>query len=447
MSDGHELGFDPIIFTERAAEIGATPIRVKLRGKTSRIRPGFRMLFYSDWTPVTIVNCYLHDFIRPYSGSSWVNTQKDYNSDCTQFTVFLAYRNKRWEDTDWLDVLEFSELNQNGVSARTRRQFERGTALRRVSTVIAVLKWAYEKKLIPHRVVPEGGLDEVGEEEALPRSSAKDAKVNRIPEKRFQQILAALGPSLEKARNWNPDVPSMAKRLAATTALATGMRIAETLSMTVTQLVNLEAELDDEYPDKLIELKILQTKGKPDRIVIFPSVIVKLLSHYVSYERTIVQDAAVARGKRRSELTQKIFLNSLDCNNRDVGNALTPDFLSRTFRKVVIALGFLRDVTKFKFDGSEQPYIEDGERAVYIDKVNAYSFHDLRHTFTAFMAELLSSAGKGDIWKTMQMLLGHEHSDTTRTIYGRHVKVNGSAVSDAVSAWLAAIDKTFGSEK
>lgn len=438
----------PIIFRERAVDLGDNPNRARIPPRSSKIRTGFHLQFYHDWKPVTLVNCYLHEFVRPYrlAYAAWGNTQKNYEADCAQFTIFLAYRNKRWEDADWLDVLEFSALNQTGVSSRTRRRFSKATSRRRVLTVIAVLEWAYAKKLIARRVVPEGGYSEIGKEEALPPPPSKDAKVNRIPTMRFQLILEALGPDLSDAANWTPDQGTMSPRLAATVALATGMRITETLSLTVMQLVNLESELDPENPDKLIELKIVETKGKDERIVIFPSHIVRLIGDYVTYERSLITDSALERGKRSSQLSEKIFLNSLYSNHRDLGNAQSSDYLSRKFRQAVIKLGFLRDEKRFELDEFDQPLIVDGSPVVYIVKVNAYTFHDLRHTFTASVAELLSEGGEGDVWKTLQTLLGHEHSDTTRTIYGRHVEVNGSRLTEAISRWFGSIDKTFGGE-
>jgi integrase/recombinase XerC len=223
------------------------------------------------------------------------------------------------------------------------------------------------------------------------------------------------------------------------------MRLCELVSITVADVLWLEAQLEDTDPDKLIVFEVSRTKGRNSREVVFPSKLVRILVQYMLGERAVTLDEAVrVHGISPQRVTDKLFVNGLHCNRRDMARAMSQDVLSRSFGRVLADLDYTYPVQKIVLDDEGQPSMANGERQYEWVKRNLFVFHHLRHTFTEFHVDQLGKGGDHDPWKTLQLLLGHKWVGTTQNIYGRRARIREADLSDSIAAHIDEIDRRFG---
>jgi integrase len=321
----------------------------------------------------------------------------------------------------------------------TSAPYEPTTVRRRVGTVIETYRFAYLHGLVAHKIVPDDS-EEI--RRLLPDARSKD-DARGMSLEQFRAILNGLGPPQHP--NWRPSFASSTKRLATETALITAMRLCELLSITVGDLLWLEAQLDETDPDKLIVFNVSRTKGRNSREVVFPSRLVRMLVQYMLGERAAtIREAIHVHGVSPHRVTNKLFINGLRCNRRDMGQAMSQDVLSRSFAKVVADLGYTYPVQKVVLGDDGQAVTIDGVKQYHWVNENLFVFHHVRHAFTEFHVDHLGKGGDHNPWKTLQLLLGHKWIGTTQNVYGRRARMREPDITDSIAAHLNEMDERSG---
>lgn len=354
--------------------------------------------------------------------------------------TYLFYQGISWELAGWPDIDDYHTLLDTGISVETSKPYEKTTVRRRVGTVIETYRFAHLHALVANQVVPD---DPEELRRVLPdASSSNDARGMSLDQ--FRGILDRLGPRHEA--KWKSSYRSSTKKVATETAIITAMRLCELVSITVADVLWLEAQLDETDPDKLIVFAVHRTKGRNSREVVFPSRLVRTLVVYMLGERAVtIQEAVHVHGISPNSVTDKLFINGLRCNRRDMGQAMSQDVLSRSFGRVIADLGYTYLVENAVLDDQGLPLTIDGVIQCEWVKKNLFVFHHLRHTFTEFHVDQLGKGGDHNPWKTLQLLLGHKWVGTTQNVYGRRARIREPDIADSIAAHLDEIDKRYGS--
>jgi integrase/recombinase XerC len=435
------LTYSSPIVKAKAVEVGPHPSRVHDGVTRSYLPPGMVLLYSRSGDPLTIANRFL---LSHTSGSAtdfhrWRNTNRSYSDDLVSWGTYLYYQGIPWELAGWQDIKDYRTLLDTGISVETRAPYEPTTVRRRVGTVLETYRFAYLHGLVAQKVVPD---DPEEVRKVLPDAEAQnDARGMSL--KQFRAILDRLGPELPQ--HWISSSPSSTKRLATEVAIITAMRLCELVSLTVADVLWLEAQLDEVDPDKLIVFAVSRTKGRPSREVVFPSRLVRMLVRYLLGERaTTVHEAVHIHGISPHRVTDKLFINGLRCNRRDMAQAMSQDVLSRSFAKVILDLDYTYPVKEVVLDDKGSAVIVGGARQYRWVKRNLFVFHHLRHTFTEFHVDQLGKGGDRDPWKTLQLLLGHRWVGTTQNVYGRRARMREADISDSIAAQMDQIDSRYG---
>lgn len=353
-----------------------------------RVQPGTKVLL-DDVTPLTTMNEFTlarADIARRL-GRSWENTQNSYADDLYQYKTFLQAIGVEEPDVTREVLVAYAACFTGGVSVRTRGKFAPSTVHRRFGTTVRYHRFRNRKGL--RSSVTETELSSLGRWERdgtrykdpnslyakLPQDLAADDKIHPINDDDRRRIFDCLGPPA------NSEIKGASRRdrLAAETAVLTGMRIDEICSLTTIQILNLARQVDPTRPSKLIELRLTETKGLKPGTVYLPSYLVKLLLEYIRTERQNAIDhaAAVRYPTGSSHYCEYLFVNGLTANNRDVGNRLTTDTLSRAFSSACTAAGIVTYVNLYVLDLEGRPLKDERDRNV-LERVqkNAHTFHD-----------------------------------------------------------------------
>lgn len=187
---------------------------------------------------------------------------------------------------------------------------------------------------------------------------------------------------------------------------AVGLRVAEIVSLTTLQFLNLNP--DPATPNVNLSLTIVG-KGRKMRQVAIPTWLVLDALEYIDGERN---DSLRANKDRPRHPPVQMLLAHQNSSNRR-GKPITVDAIQKMIREACISLGLVEAIEKTDPETSE----------VFTVKVPKHSIHDLRHTYAVLTFHAERAMGNAEPWKKIQAQLGHKHLQTTIDTYLAHVEI------------------------
>lgn len=411
------------------------------------------MFFSGDLEPISVVNCYLRT-VRNRTRGKRGNSEKAYADDIAQFLTFLATREVDLHNVEKTNLIDFAACLLDGISVKTRRTFAASTTARRVRTAISLCQFGVTNGFIQSdNVFGEGSAEEilsiaVAEQSHLD-ATLKNAlipptmvgqKIHPIPLRYISRIFDALGPF-----DWEEPIGRPRRdRLAAEMSLATGMRIDEICSVNVYKILDLQQYVNLNDPWQVFSLELTETKGSIRREVLLPQHLLFRLLHYFDNERRFIVKRAQALGKFKEAGSQpsNLFLNGLESNHRDIGEACRTGTLSRAFSRAVVKVGLTTRLTRFILD-DEGHLIKETEGNKWLEEstlIPSFTFHDLRHTYAIENYYIAKKLGESDPVRRIQHLLGHALRHTTESSYLPWVNNREPDYSDQYAELLKSID-------
>ncbi|MEQ8284764.1 MULTISPECIES: tyrosine-type recombinase/integrase [Thalassospira] len=391
---------------------------------------GFHYLVRDGGRVVEPVLFYLHDkCVRSARIPSVGNTQTALTYDLYEWFSYLGLLQQHWDTVCFDDIELYRDKLLCSTSPKTGKKYATTTIRRRLSTIVDFYEWATRQGLIEfdtkefyeERIKPRNyaitsmahirtGDNRVKTSKLLPRTYNSETAEAFSPDA-LQRVLAELGSIPGNKADCRP----CRDRLIASLAVATGMRLDECASLTLSQYKNLKK--DSSYSN--VALPLYKTKGLKPRTVIIPSIIYDDLRHYVKTER--------ARAVRCAKTpVETLFVNHVHAK-RNPGEALTAHSIWRHFQRAVLKAGLVRF-----------PH-QNGTRGPAARPEALHSFHHLRHTFAVTMYFELVRAGKAEPWLSLRTLLGHSHITTTINTYLRSVQIREALMTDTLNTYLKAL--------
>ncbi len=391
---------------------------------------GFHYLVYDGCRIVEPVLFYLHDkCVRSARIPSVGNTQTALTYDLYEWFTYLGLIQQHWSAVCFDDIELYRDKLLCSTSPKTGKKYATTTIRRRLGTIVDFYEWAtrqglvefdtkefYEERIQPRNyaitsmVHIRTGDNRVKASKLLPRTYNSETAEAFSPEA-LQRVLAELGSIPGNKADHRP----CRDRLIASLAVATGMRLDECASLTLSQYKNLRK--DRNYNNAALHL--YKTKGLKPRTVIIPGIIYDDLKYYVKIERARAVRCAKAP-------VETLFVNHAHAK-RNPGEALTAHSIWRHFQRAVLKVGLVRSSHT---GGATDP----AERHEAL-----HSFHHLRHTFAVTMYFELVRAGKAEPWLSLRTLLGHRHITTTINTYLRSVQIREALMTDTLNTYLKAL--------
>ncbi|MGO7530834.1 hypothetical protein [Rhizobium leguminosarum] len=445
---------DQPIIRIRAAHIPDHRGRIATEADISRFPPGFILLFEAKTgRPLTLYNEFTRDVAvgGRTDFEKWKNTQKAYSDDGANFATFLHFRGKSLEAATFQDIKAYSALLSQSISSQTGQKFEVQTRSRRITTIVAFYEHAHEKGSL-RRIIPPrtgGGLPAGLRYKAERPRAAKSVrdltpekvrpgeKINLIPIPVLRKALKHLGPQIHE--RCSEGLPTR-DRLVCESAMATGGRLISLMSVKVIDVLNAERRMNPTDPNELLVIPV-KTKGHAPPTILVPQALLTKWLIYYRGERAEICRTVVERFGRNRIISDNLFLNDINANGRDLGNAATEDTISRAFSGALMAIGHTTLEKRAVRDSDGVPIRgQNGELMWAWVEVPANTFHDLRHTFVVTTYHIMKRLGDRNPWKTISLALGHKSQATTIDIYGKHVTIDESSLSDAVDEVLYNLD-------
>lgn len=415
-----------------------------------RTPDGFWIMFGEDWHPVTPVNRFMiTTCYQPRRFEHWQDTQRAVARDLELWMAYVHARGLDWWSATPEDVYLYGERMAQSVSVTTGLQFSTSTVRRRQFSVESFYRWARKQRVVECKAVGFNvlsvgarGPGGYGAARASPyrRARGRDPEIDPRPMHmaHLNQILDRLGPAIfrcdQSLEDWQRGSPPRRNRLMAELALHGGLRCCEVASVKDSQVAERAARLNPHEKWELVKLKV-RTKGRNTRDVLVPAPLIRAMMRYRDVERTEIVERAVAVASkvgRSYRSPEELFLNGLNCNDRDIGRPVNRETASRAFTAAVLAEGFSIMRQGFALDPETGDPLRDesGMPMKHGLAAAAYRFHDLRHTFAVMFYKSEVLRGNPEPWEKLKQRLGHAHSETTRNIYLRHIDASEAAISD-----------------
>ncbi|MGO7446528.1 hypothetical protein ACC668_17785 [Rhizobium ruizarguesonis] len=445
---------DQPIIRIRAAHIPDHRGRIATEADISRFPPGFILLFEAKTgRPLTLYNEFTRDVAvgGRTDFDKWKNTQKAYSDDGANFATFLHFRGKSLETATFQDIKAYSALLSQSISSQTGQKFEVQTRSRRITTIVAFYEHAHEKgslrRIIPPRTA--GGLPtglkykterpraSQSVRDLTPQKVGPGEKINLIQIPVLRKALKHLGPKIHERRSGGPPTRD---RLVCESGMATAGRLVSLMSVKTIDVLNAERRMNHADPNELLIIPV-KTKGNAPPTILVPQALLRKWLIYYRGERAEISRKVVERFGRNRIISDNLFLNDINANGRDLGNAATEDTISRAFSAALMAIGHTRLEKRVVRDRDGVPLRDQNGKLMWTwVEVPANTFHDLRHTFVVTTYHMMKRHGDRNPWTTIRLALGHKTEATTIQIYGKHVRIDESALAEAVDEVLYDLD-------
>ncbi|QFY59709.1 hypothetical protein FZ934_04230 [Rhizobium grahamii] len=386
------------------------------------IPDGVTLLFDRWFKPLTEMNLFILNHAK--DRRNLFNTANSYADDLANYEMYCDYKGITWRDATTSDMEFYHSILSSGVSWITRKTFSPSTIARRIGTVKHFYEFCITKGFIcdsassPHRYKGKASR------------GTKVVKVKFIDLRSLRQILTVLGPSPEE----NTASPTRDRTVAEYLFLIGG-RLEDAVALTMTDVLNWELELR-ERPDRFLVEHTVVGKGNVQRTVLVPRPLVSRIIKYIETTRAQIITLALKIKGPGWAPPNKIFLNGIESNHRDLGNAASADTLGRSFVEGVRKAGVLKAEDRVLFDADGKPFREGGSPKTEIVLSPKHSIHHLRHTFVAVIADGLRRHGNSAPFKVIQMLLGHSWLSTTVDTYGGSLALDEPDIADAYETVL-----------
>ncbi|MBP2446468.1 tyrosine-type recombinase/integrase [Rhizobium leguminosarum] len=380
------------------------------------------LLFDREFKPLTEMNLFILSHAK--DRRNLYNTANGYADDLANYEMYCDYKGITWRDATTSDMEFYHSILSSGVSWITRKTFAPSTIARRIGTVKHFYKFCINKGFIcdsvssPHRYKGNSSR------------GTKAVKVKFINLQSLRQILTVLGPSPEE-KTASPT----RDRTVAEYLFLIGGRLEDAVALTLTDVLNWELELR-ERPDRFLVEHTVVGKGDVKRTVLVPRPLVSRIIRYIETTRAQIIELALKIKGPAWAPPNNVFLNGVQSNHRDVGNAASADTLGRAFVEGVRKAGVLKAEDRVLFGTDGKPIRERGSLKTEIMLAPKHSIHHLRHTFVAVIADGLRRHGNSSPFKVIQMLLGHSWLSTTVDTYGGSLALDEPDIADAFEAVL-----------
>jgi hypothetical protein len=270
-----------------------------------------------------------------------------------------------------------------------------------------------------------------------PQKVGAAEKINLVPISVLRRVLERLGPKIHERR---PGGPPTRDRLVCESAMGTGGRLVSLMSIKVMDVLNAERQMNHADLNELLIIPV-RTKGNAPPTILVPQALLKKWLIYYKGERAEICRKVVERFGRSRKISENLFLNSINANDRDLGDAATEDTISRAFAAALMEIGHTTAEERAVRDNDGVPVRDHNGKLVSTKvEVPANTFHDLRHTFVVRTYHAMKRLGDRNPWTTISLALGHKTQATTIEIYGKHVTIDESALSEAVDEVLYNLD-------
>lgn len=367
--------------------------------------------------------------VKARVGVPAMTTIDAYTSDLKDWFTYLEYFGIAWLDAVQQDVVAYATFMQLHVSPSTGQRYRLPTPKRRVSTVERFYKWC-RTNLTSLKSSVAGALVATNQDRVKAKSAESDRKAIRVMTRSdAHHLLHVVGPRPSQIASHNEGGnPQIAFRLAFELGLNLGLRIAEVVGLTLTDISQaLGSSLDVTDPDivRRIISQILDAqqfklpvrgKGCNNRKVGLPGHLMKEILIYISTVRTPTTP--------NSKGAQRLILHD---GGRRRGHAVSVRTLQRVIQNCCLQANLTRIEFRHKFDelGMVVPNVKNPL------SVSAYSFHDLRHTFAVWTYYARKSEGESEPWLYIQKELGHADLATTLKTYLKCAQDFEANVSDS----------------
>ncbi|WP_313059863.1 hypothetical protein [Agrobacterium cavarae] len=452
MTNDHNVDF-PIIRV-KATAVGQHPGRIQGETGHSRFPEGFVLLFERrSGQPLTLFNYFSREV--GVSGRTdylkWKNTQKSLADDGANFATFLYLRGSSIESAKFSDLEAYAHALGVSISSVTGRRFSDSTRRRRIGTIVEFYEWAFERGWLDRVIPPRNGKlpsglrfkagalkSDASVRALMPNRPAADEKVRVIPRKVLPRLLRRLGPSIDKRTAYGPLARD---RLVAESSLGTSARLVSLASLETVDVLNAERLIDPTDPHQLLTVPVRPKGNAPSRIIVPQAILIKWLIYYRTERAEVCRKVLECDGGC-GRVSSKLFLNHATANGRDLGRAASEDTLSRAFTAAVLAEGMIRkEMVAAINEFGDLQFDTRGEIVLKEVVVPANTFHHLRHTYVVLTYHAMKRAGRVNPWKAISNALGHKLMATTIDIYGSHVEIDESGLSEAVDSFLSNLDE------
>lgn len=247
-----------------------------------------------------------------------------------------------------------------------------------------------------------------------------------MTEAQWLSVAVELGPLV--TTGWTSGMRSMRPRLAAETALQTGVRVAEDAAILRSEVMSIPW---DGSLTGHVALTLLTTKGGRLRDVALPCLTLAAMRHYHATERAAAMEMRRARMGDGFFDPPQLFVHGPETGVH-AGNPVSTAALQGEFRRAVLAADLIDEIEVEMSDGSVRVYV-----------VPLFSYHSLRHTFAIWTYHLRKHVLKIDAepWKYISARLGHSGLGVTLDVYldvGRMLEPEIGSLLRGV--FLAALD-------
>lgn len=357
--------------------------------------------------------------------------------DLCDWWRFLVHEQRQWDDVTSDDLGDYRDGLLAAINVRQGKGYELKTIGRRVRAVGAFYEWALKEGYIKGEPVSPRALEPVHIPSDLdslahtgatayrridalsPRSSSDpDEHVHPLTTAEWKAVIPFLGPL--PSEQGSGLVGLARNRLACEVSLWTGLRVDEVAGLTVHQVLDLSRTVGK---SSYAAVEITRTKGLRMRKAMFPRHLIEELVAYIDGERE--EGIEVGRRFGMKKAPPELFVNGETARNH-AGRAVQAYTLSAAFSAAVAEAGLFRSV--------ERVVPETGE--IFVRKIPAHSFHDLRHTFAVFFYQAEVASGNAEPWKVIQSRLGHKRLKTTTDTYLRIVDIFRVKINDLVYKYL-----------
>jgi site-specific recombinase XerD len=309
------------------------------------IGDGITLLFDSEFNPITDMNLFI---LSRKDNRQLYNTANGYADDLANWEMFCHYHGIERRKASCADVEYYHSLLEGGVSAKTRKGFTKATIARRIGTVKSYYKFSVVENFIsdtwdaPHHY--RGRIN--GEK--------KGNKTRFIDRVALGRILDALGPPPT-----NTELLPTRDRTVAEFLLGIGGRLEDAADLKLVDVLNWSREFEASPHKFLIEHSLTGKNGTRTVLILRP--LVKQLMRYIESTRAQIVEAALARKKPGWRAPSRVFLNSMESNNRDIGEAVSRDTLGRGFVEGVKGANLFTLEERVLFDNEGSPITQKGE--------------------------------------------------------------------------------------
>lgn len=334
--------------------------------------------------------------------------------------TFLQHLKIDWKAATHQDLIAFRDAFLESISPQTLEPYDAKGIGDAVTTIKRLYEFCFEKKWYSgdvrafqsigkssgrQNIATENAVDyytPLGEQDPDLPKVPKGEAISTIRHRNLERLAHHLGP---RASEREGDLRATRNRLVLDLGWVVGLRVAEVVSLTDLQFLNLNP--DPKSPFANLRISVLG-KGKKRRNVLIPTWLVFDVLAYIDGERA----DALKKLKQKKLRAASTALLIAGKDSRRCGLPIGTDAIQKVIREACLAIGLVETIEGIN-PLTGQPILKT---------VSLHSFHDLRHTYAVYTYHVERALGNPEPWKKIQAQLGHEHLNTTKDTYLKEVE-------------------------